>query len=550
MNPHWKNTVVYQIYPKSFQDSNGDGIGDIPGIISRLEFLKELGVNCIWLSPVYRSPNDDNGYDISDYRDINPEYGTMTDMDNLISSAKKLGIGIIMDLVINHTSDEHEWFVKSRDKSSPYRDYYFWREGKKGKLPNNWTSFFAEDAWSKDEASGEYYLHLFSKKQPDLNYHNPRVLDEIKDIMRFWLDKGISGFRCDVINIIWKSSLENGRKRLILTGKEHYLTQEGMHRILKTLRKDVLDNYDCFTVGETVFVTPKDANDLCSEESKELDMIFCFEHMECDQIIVKWFTRKFKPKRLFKVLTKWQNGITWNALYFENHDQPRSISRFIKDRKFMSQGAKALAMMLFTLRGTPFVFQGQEIGMTNFDIESLDQIQDIESHNVYKLARRLHFPEWYAWRMIQLKSRDNARTPMQWNNTENAGFSTGNPWIKVNENFHQINVESQISSAESVLAFYRKLIDLRKTSPLLIDGNFRKIKITKSIFVYERFIDEKSENINLSQYKQMRVIINLSNKTKKYKSGDKVLLSTYERDSYDGNLFPYEGIILYESVND
>jgi len=416
---------------------------------------------------------------------------------------------------------------------------------KNGNPPNNWTSFFAEDAWQKDETSGEYYLHLFSKKQPDLNYHNPEVLEEIKSIMRFWLDKGISGFRCDVINIIWKSSLADGKKRFILTGKEHYLSRDGAHRILKVLRKEVLDNYDCFTVGETVFVTPEEANDLCGENSKELDMVFSFEHMECDQIIVKWFTRKFKPERLFKVLNKWQNGLSWNALYFENHDQPRSVSRFIKDEKFMTEGAKALAMLLFTLRGTPYVFQGQEIGMTNFDIESLDQVRDIESHNVYKLARKLHFPKWYAWKMIQKKSRDNARTPIQWNNTQNAGFTEGNPWIKINKNYNFINIENQIQSNESVLSFYKKMITLRKESPLLIDGEFRVKKISGSLFVYERFIDVTTEYKNTHTYDTLKIIINMSNKNKKYKAKGKVLLSTYGRDSYNDIIFPYEGIILY-----
>ncbi len=545
MNSRWKNTIVYQIYPRSFQDSNNDGIGDLPGIISRLDYLQELGINCLWLSPVYKSPNDDNGYDISDYRDINPEYGTMEDMENLIGRAKSRGISIIMDLVINHTSDEHEWFVKSRDKKSPYRNYYFWCEGHNGKPPNNWTSFFAEDAWQKDESSGEYYLHLFSKKQPDLNYHNPSVLEEIKNIMRFWLDKGIAGFRCDVINIIWKSSLQNGRRRLILTGREHYLSQDGVHQILKTLRKEVLSSYDCFTVGETVFVTPKTAKDFCDESAQELDMVFSFEHMECDQIIVKWFKRKFQPQRLFKVLAKWQSELSWNALYFENHDQPRSVSRFVIDGNFRAPGAKALAMILLTLRGTPFIYQGQEIAMTNGDWNSLDQIQDIESHNVYRLARKLGFSAKYAWKMIKKTSRDNARTPMQWEFAPNAAFSPGHPWLRVNDNYRDINVEAQRRDKDSVLSFYRSLIVFRQGSQVLINGGFRAIKIKRNLFVYERFLEcnaaagAKTGNDNV-----VRVVINFSRKKAEYPFNGRVLFSTANRKSYDGVLSPYEGVIL------
>jgi len=535
MNPLVKNKIIYQIYPKSFQDSNNDGIGDIPGIISRLDYLATLGINCIWLSPVYKSPNDDNGYDISDYRDINPEYGTMKDMEKLISEAGKRGIGIIMDLVINHTSDEHEWFISSKDKSSPYREYYFWREGKKSRPPNNWTSFFGEKAWSYDEHTDEFYLHLFSKKQPDLNLGNPKVLEEIKAIMKFWLDKGIEGFRCDVINIIWKTSLANGRKRLILTGREHYLSQPGMHDILKQLKKDVLDSYSCFTVGETVFVTTKNAKALCGEDSGELDMIFAFEHMECDQIIVKWFKKKFPPGKFFRVLSKWQGSLFWNSVYFENHDQPRSISRFIKSEKYYVNGAKCLATLLLTLRGTPFIYQGQEIGMTNFDIDRLEYVRDVESHNIYNLARKLHFPKWYAWKMIRDTSRDNARTPMQWALAKNAGFTMGYPWIKVNENYRAINVESNLKEPDSVLSFYKKLIDLRKNNPVLVDGKFRKLKIFGSLFVFERFIESEASLI---------IAINLGSRPKRYKCDLQIVLSSHSRKEYGGKLLPFEAVIL------
>ncbi len=541
MNPSVKSKIIYQIYPKSFQDSNNDGIGDIPGIISRLDYLADLGINCIWLSPVYKSPNDDNGYDISDYKDINPEYGTMNDMDNLISEAGKRGIGIIMDLVINHTSDEHEWFIKSREKDSPYRNYYFWRKGTNSNPPNNWTSFFGEKAWEYDEHTNEFFLHLFSKKQPDLNLGNPEVLEEIKGIMKFWLDKGIEGFRCDVINIIWKTSLATGRKRLILTGQEHYLSQPGMHDILKKLRKEVLDNYDCFTVGETVFITTKNANDLCGEDAKELDMIFAFEHMECDQIIVKWFKKKFRPEKFFRVLSKWQNALSWNANYFENHDQPRSISRFIRKKQDYAKGSKCLAVLLLTLRGTPFIYQGQEIGMTNFDIDRLEYVRDVESHNIYNLARKLHFPKWYSWKMIKDTSRDNARTPMQWGLSKNAGFSGGYPWIKVNENYRDINVESQLNDSDSVLHFYKQLINLRKNFPVLVDGKFRKIKIFWSLFVFERYTGSGDS---------VKIAVNLGKKSKTFRCKMDIMLSTYKRESYDGKLLPFEAIIYKEVKND
>jgi oligo-1,6-glucosidase len=329
MDTWWKERVVYQIYPRSFQDSNGDGIGDIPGIISRLDELRNLGIGIIWLSPVYRSPDADNGYDISDYRDIDPKFGTMADMDRLFAEANKRDIRIIMDLVINHTSDEHEWFRKSREKDSPYRDYYIWRPGKPdGSPPNNWTGFFMGSAWEFDGKSGEYYLHLFDKKQPDLNYHNPRVIEEVKDIMRFWLDRGAAGFRCDVINVIYKASLIDGKRSIAIRGMEHYKSQEGNHAILRELKRDVLDHYDCFTVGETVMVDLEEAKLLCDPERRELDMVFYFDHLEADRRVARYIPKRFKAKNLLKVLTKWQQGLNWNALYLENHDQPRSVSRF------------------------------------------------------------------------------------------------------------------------------------------------------------------------------------------------------------------------------
>ena len=512
----YKDSTVYQIYPRSFCDSDGDGVGDIPGIISKLDYLKDLGIDVIWLSPVYKSPNDDNGYDISDYKAIQPEFGTMEDFDLLLSEAKKRGISIIMDLVINHTSDEHEWFKRALAGEEKYKNYYVIKKGKNGKLPNNWGNFFADCPWEPfgDPSNGEYYLHLFSKKQPDLNWDNPEVYAEICDIMRFWLDKGVAGFRCDVINIIHKRSYEDGKKHLALTGKEHYISTEGTHKILASLRKDVMDKYDVFTVGETVMVDVSMANDLCGKSRGELDMVFAFEHMECDQIGVKWFKTSFKPKKLMRILTKWQKGIDWNTCYFENHDQPRSVTRFTKGGEYREMGAKMLLGLLFSLRGTTFVYQGQEIGMTNGAFNSLDEIVDIESHNVDKMAKSLGIPNPWRWNLIRKTSRDNARTPMQWDASDGAGFTSGKPWLKINPNYKYVNVSADSQNEEGVSAFFKEINSFKKQSDVLKDGEFRELYIGKSVFAFERVLNGKRiiAVCNFST-KQKRMPISVSGKT-------------------------------------
>ena len=528
----WQERVVYQIYPRSFSDTNGDGFGDIPGIIAHLDNLKDLGVGVIWLSPMYRSPDADNGYDISDYRDIDPKYGTMADMDRLIEEAQKHDIMLVMDLVINHTSDEHAWFEQSRDKKSPYRDYYIWRPGKKDGPPNNWMSLFGGSAWTLDENSGEYYLHLFAPKQPDLNYHNPKVLEEIKDIMRFWLDKGISGFRCDVINIIYKSSLADSKK--LIKGSEYYVSQPGTHEILRTLRRDVLSQYDCFAVGETVFVTPQMGKDLCDEARGELDMIFSFEHMETDQFFLKWFPRRFNAGRFGKTLAKWQDALEWNANYLENHDQPRSVSRFGDDGQYWAESAKMLCTMQFSLRGTPFIYQGQEIGMTNFDFTSMDQVQDVESRNIYKLAKKLHLPKGYRWRMIKTKSRDNARTPVQWDDSANGGFTTGTPWLGVNSNHTRINMAAQQADPSSVRSYYKQMIALRAGSDVLKYGTFMLVEADKHLFCFDRAYEGKV----------YRVLLNFSKHPQGVPCGGAVVISNCGRTVYDGTLQPYEAVII------
>jgi len=539
MSDWWQDRVVYQIYPRSFQDTNGDGIGDIPGIISRLPDLKELGVGILWLSPVYSSPDDDNGYDISDYRNIQPAFGTMADMDRLISEAGRFDIRIIMDLVINHTSDEHEWFQKSRDPKSPYRNYYIWKPAENGGPPNNWTSFFAEKCWEYDDRSAEYYLHLFSRKQPDLNYRNPEVLREVENIMRFWLDKGISGFRCDVINILYKASLDDGERKLILTGSEHYLSRGGTHEILRRLRSDVLNHYDCFAVGETVFVTPKMAFDLCDKSRSELDMVFSFEHMQTDQYFVKWFKRKFRAGRFAKVISKWQNELAWNANYLENHDQPRSVSRFGNDKDYWKESAKMLAVYLLSIRGTPYIYQGQEIGMTNFDFKTMEEIQDIESRNVYRLLRRYHIPKKICWKFICRASRDNARTPMQWSRSDHAGFTTGTPWLGINHNYSRINVEDQKKDPSSIRNFYRSMIALRSQNDTLKYGSFRALRVTNRLFSFVREY----------QGERLTVLLNFSPKNQDVPGSGSILIASSGRTVYDGILAPYEAIVLKNEVN-
>ncbi|MCL1813143.1 MAG: alpha-glucosidase [Treponema sp.] len=487
MKTWWKEGIVYQIYPRSFQDSNGDGIGDIPGIISRLDEIAELGTRAIWLSPVYKSPQIDNGYDISDYYSIDPVFGTMADMERLIKEAKNRNIGIVMDLVVNHTSDEHEWFQKSRRREAPYEDYYIWK-----KSPNNWTSFFMEDAWEYDEVRGEYYLHLFHKKQPDLNYHNPQVIEEVKKILQFWLDKGVAGFRCDVINVLWKTSLEDGKKSIMLTGLEHYKCQEGNHEILRQLRQDVLDKYDCFTVGETAMVNLEEAKLLSDEARRELNMVFYFDHLEADRVFARFVPKKFRAKELLKRLAKWQQGLEWNALYLENHDQTRIVSHYGDDRGAgehdtpWERSAKLMAALLLTLRGTPFIYQGQEIGMTNFDFHSLDQVKDIESHNLNRLMKKLHVPKSLRWKWLRLSSRDNSRTPYQWDNVPGAGFSSAAPWLGINANYQTLNHKAQKDDPDSVLSFYQRMINLRASGETLRYGEFKPLLATNSLLMYSR----------------------------------------------------------------
>ncbi len=535
--PWWKKEVIYQIYPMSYCDSNDDGIGDLNGIISKLDYIKSLGVGAIWLSPVYSSPNVDNGYDISDYFNIHENYGTIEDMDRLIEQAKNRDIKIIMDLVINHTSNKHEWFEKSRNKIEPYKDYYIWRSGKNGKKPSNWSGFFGDDCWEYDDVRKEYYLHLFSAQQPDLNYYNEDVINAVMEIMRFWLDRGVAGFRCDVINILYKETLENGKWRPFLRGFEHYASRQGTHDILNRFNKEVFSKYNCFTVGETVFVNPEEAKLLQDPSRNELNCVFSFEHMETDCFYIKWFLRKFSPKRLFKTLTKWQNGLDWNTIYFENHDQPRSISRFGNVQEYHKESAKALAILLLCLRGTAFLFEGQEIGMTNFDFKNISKIRDAESIFIYGLAKRIGFSDRYRWEMIKRKGRDNARTPMQWNAQKNAGFSNAKPWLNVNENYKFINVENQENDETSVLSFYKRLIAFRNENSALTQGSFSEVYNKNDVYIFERKTQEQT----------LKIIVNLTDKEKTIPdtqlNGD-IVFSSYEEKIKNNKLKAFEALIL------
>lgn len=534
-----KDMVVYQIYPRSFQDSNGDGIGDIPGIISRLDYLRDLGVNTLWLSPVYKSPDADNGYDIADYKAIQPAFGTMADFDELVAQAKERGIGIIMDLVINHTSDEHVWFQKAMEGDPHYRNYYIIQKGKKGKLPNNWGNFFAQCPWERIGDTDEYYLHLFDKKQPDLNWHEPAVLEEIEDIMRFWLQKGVVGFRCDVINIIYKNTLANGKKRLALTGQEHYVSTDGCHEILRKLRRDVLEPYGAFAVGETVLVDIAKAKDLCDEERGELDMLFSFEHMGCDDLGLKWFKTRLKPKKLMGTLDKWQQKIQWNAWYFENHDQPRFVSRFTGGEKHRYACSTMMAGLQMTLRGTPYLHEGQEIGMLNGDFRNLDEIQDVESHTVWAMAKKLGIPKGLRWKMIRRTSRDNGRTPMQWSDGENAGFTTGTPWLKINGNYKHINAEREMADDKGDRAFWKYMIGLRKSEPALLDGAYYPVYMKGKIYAFVR----------VAEGKRLLTICNLSAKKvrlpRKLAAWKNVLASNYDHLG-EKHLEPFEFRLMQE----
>jgi oligo-1,6-glucosidase len=540
-NKYFRSHAVYQIYPRSYCDSNGDGIGDLRGIISKLDYLQELGIGIIWLSPVYKSPNADYGYDVADYEAINPELGTMDDMNRLILEAKKRGIRIVMDLVVNHTSDEHPWFRESKNPDSPYRGYYYWRQGRRNnKLPpNNWTSNFGGSAWTYVPEAKGWYLHIFGKKQPDLDWHNPKVLVEVENILRFWLDKGVYGFRCDVINQIWKESLENGKPSPYVIGSEHYLMKEGNHTMLRHINEDVFANYDCMSVGECYGVDFVNARRFADHE---LDMVFQFEHMNVDKGIVPIFKKPYNPAKLKKILYAWQKQVDWNANYFENHDQLRSIERFGDAKKYWKVSAKMLATLLLTLRGTPYIYEGEEIGMLNMKMFTPDQYKDPVNHFVYETCRKYHFSEKRSLQFVQNMNRDNARTPMQWDDSSMAGFTTGDStWLPVNPNYVNINVKAEMKDPDSIWHYYQALLALRQADPTLIYGDFEPMATPGGIAAYYRAYEGHMKFI----------LLNLTGKRKRLprpirQMRGKVLLSNYVGAGFTFKRFlrPYESLVV------
>ena len=553
----WKEAVVYQIYPRSFMDSSGDGIGDLRGITEKLDYLKLLGIDVIWLSPIYQSPNDDNGYDISDYQEIMKEFGSIKDFDELLQEAHKRGIKIIMDLVVNHTSDEHKWFVESRTgKDNPYRDYYIWREGKEdGSCPNNWGSCFGGPAWEYDHDTEMYYLHLFSKKQPDLNWDNPKVRDEVFEMMDWWCQKGIDGFRMDVINLISKEpSLPDGPVKDGLYGDFSPYASSGpnVHAYLKEMNRRVLSKYDLMTVGEALGVTLEEAKKYAGQEEEELNMVFHFEHVTINGEIGKWTDQRPDLLELKRIFTKWQIGLgdgAWNSLYWDNHDQPRAVSFFGDDSEaYREVSAKMLATCLHMLKGTPYIYQGEELGMTNFPFQDMSQFKDIESLNIYKQlvdAGLVSHDKMMSY--LRFKSRDNARTPVQWNDSPHGGFTSGTPWIQVNPNYTEINAEKEVSDNNSVFHYYRKLIELRKRHDIIVYGGYQLLMEEDSrVFAYIRKLEEETLLV-LCNFTDEELQVSIPHEF--YGEEVECLISNYKQPSKENRnrLRPYEAVVYLES---
>lgn len=550
----WKESVIYQVYPRSFMDSDGNGIGDIKGITSRLDYLKELGIDVIWLSPVYQSPNDDNGYDISDYRAIMDEFGTMEDFDEMLAEAHKRGIRLVMDLVVNHTSDEHAWFVESRkSEKNEYHDYYIWREGKDGgkQPPNNWGSVFGGPAWNYDAEKGMYYLHLFSPKQPDLNWNNPKVRQEVYDMMTWWCEKGIDGFRMDVISMISKTEeMPDGEVNGLYGDFNKYCVHgPHVHEYLREMNEKVLSKYDIMTVGETSGVTIEQAKLYAGEDSGELNMVFQFEHVEGMGKYDKWTDERMPLVRLKKTLSKWQTelyGKAWNSLFWDNHDQPRAVSRFGNDApEYREISAKMLATCLHMMQGTPYIYQGEELGMTNFPFEGPEDFVDIESINGYNAwCASGRVKHEVFWPCITQISRDNARTPMQWDDSENAGFTTGTPWMKVNPNYKEINAKAELADPDSVFHYYQKLIALRKQYPIIVYGTYELLlPEDEELFVYRRDLKEE----------KLLVVCNFKGNERQIEIPEEFadaicLINNCENDYTQKKVLlkPYEAFVLYK----
>ncbi|MGL5767367.1 MAG: glycoside hydrolase family 13 protein [Sarcina sp.] len=537
----WKEAVGYQIYPRSFYDSNGDGIGDLKGITEKLDYIKNLGIDVIWICPMYKSPNDDNGYDISDYKDIMSDFGDMNDFDELMNEVHKRDMKLIIDLVINHTSDEHPWFVESRSsKDNPKRDWYIWREGKNGEEPNNWESIFKGSAWEYDEKTKEYFLHLFTKRQPDLNWENKEVRKELYDTVNWWLDKGVDGFRVDAISHIKKEDglvdMDNPLNEKYVSCFDKHMNVEGIHMFLDELNKETFSKYDIMTVGEANGVNAKEADLWVGKDKGKFNMLFQFEHLKL------WDYEndlKFSVKAYKDVLTKWQNALNddgWNALFIENHDIPRVISTWGNDKEYREECAKAFAMCYMMQKGTAFIYQGQEIGMTNVKFSNIEDYDDVKGINIYKENVEEGKSHKEAMEYVYAISRDNARTPMQWNSSENAGFTIGKAWMKVNENYNEINVEAEENDEDSVLNFYKRLIQIKKNSKTLLYGKYELIlEEDENIYAYTREFKGK----------KYFIICNLSDLNRRFNlnmkfTNEDIVLANYRNINFETN----EEIIL------
>ena len=545
----WKEAVAYQIYPRSFMDSNGDGIGDLNGIILKLDYLKALGIDVIWVSPFYKSPNDDCGYDISDYKDIMDEFGTMEDFDRLLEEVHKRGMKLIADLVINHTSDEHPWFIESRSSvDHPKRDWYIWRDGKNGEEPNNWESIFSGSAWEYDENTGQYYMHLFSKKQPDLNWENAEVREALYEMVNWWLDKGIDGFRVDAISHIKKeeglTDMPNPHGLKYVSSFDKHMNVEGIHPLLADLKANTFDKYDIMTVGEANGVKIEDAHLWVGEEEGKFNMVFQFEHLGL------WKDNGDQGtdvRQLKKILTKWQKGLEgvgWNALYIENHDLARIVSTLGDDQNYWKESATSLGMMYFMMKGTPFIYQGQEIGMTNVQFDKVEDYQDVQSTGLYysKLEQGMSHED--IMEIIWATARGNSRTPMQWSHEANGGFTTGTPWLAVNPNYQTINVEAQEEDPDSILNFYKEMIALRKSEDIFVYGTYDLVfEDHQEIYAYTRTLGEKRVLI-LCNLTNKQTSINLEKITV---STDQLLLSNIPVEEHESiqelTLKPFEARI-------
>ncbi|SHP66953.1 alpha-glucosidase [Mycobacteroides abscessus subsp. abscessus] len=531
----WKEAVAYQIYPRSFQDSNGDGIGDLQGIIQRLDYIKDLGIDVIWICPMYKSPNDDNGYDISDYEDIMEDFGTMTDFDALLAAVHDRGMKLIIDLVPNHTSDEHQWFIESRQsKDNPKRDWYIWRDGKDEAEPNNWESIFGGSAWQYDEQTKQYYMHVFSTKQPDLNWENPEVREAVYSMMNYWLDKGIDGFRIDAISHIKKRpgfpDMPNPENKKYVSSFDMHMNQEGIHEFLAEMQEKTYGKYDVMTVGEANGVSVDEAHLWVGEEEGKMNMVFQFEHLDL------WDTDPAKGLDILglkQVLTRWQKGLEkdgWNALFIENHDKPRIVSTWGNDKEYWYESATSMAAMYFLMQGTPFIYQGQEIGMTNVQFPRIEDYDDVAVKNMYRLKREEGVSHEDIMEIIWATSRDNSRTPMQWSDDHEAGFTTGSPWIKVNPNYKDINVKKQLEDEHSILSFYKRMIQLKKNNDVFTYGKYELLlEEDPQIYVYTRE-SENDKVVVLSNLTGEAATFAIDGLELKY---DQLLLANYVMDSHD-----------------